>query len=59
MCDWGAWVNLRLERVGRALLGEEMLELLQVGGGDVGDGVELHAGGVPGDPVKTLLGTVL
>ena len=41
------------------LLGEEVLELLEVGGGDVGDGVELHACGVPGDPVKPLLGAVV
>jgi hypothetical protein len=61
------WVNVRLERmgkvrlerVGRRLLGEKMLELVEVGGGDVGDGVELHAGGVPGNPVEALLGTVV
>ena len=49
------WVNVRFDRVGRALLGEEVLELIEVGGGDVGDGAELHSRSVPGNPVKTLL----
>ena len=50
---------MRIEVGVRTLLGEEVLELLEVGGGDVGDGVELHACGVPGDPVKPLLGAVV
>ena len=38
------------------LLGEKALELIEVGGGDVGNGGELHAGVLPDDPVIALLG---